>query len=51
MVKIDITVRSDKAERWMEIMESLEDDLGYEPSRPEALELLMANFNPGDSTY
>jgi len=45
MVKIDITIRSEKAARWQEVMESIEAELGYRPTRPEALGILMANYD------
>jgi hypothetical protein len=44
MVKIDITLRSGKAERWQEVVDALEERLGYRPSRPEALGILMGEF-------
>jgi len=45
MVKIDITLRSEKAERWQEVIQSLEEQLGYQPTRPEALGILMAEYD------
>ncbi len=41
-MRVDITLRSGKAERFIEIKQELADELGYEPSRPEVLGYLMA---------
>jgi hypothetical protein len=44
-MRIDITVRGERAQRWEDVVDAIEDDLGYRPSRPEALGLLMAEWD------
>ena len=51
MVKIDITLRGEKADCWVEIIDDMTEDLGYQPSRPEALGLLMAKYTNDQHLY
>lgn len=43
--KIPVTLYGPKADRFEEIQSELEDDLGYEPTRPEVIGQLMAEWD------
>lgn len=43
MVRVQVTLTGDKADRFRELRDDLEDRLGYRPSRPEVVGLLMAS--------
>lgn len=45
MNRIDITVRGDKAEQFQNLKRDLAERLGHEPSRPEVLGILMAEYD------
>ncbi|MFC4406173.1 hypothetical protein [Haloarchaeobius iranensis] len=45
MSKVDITLRSEKADRWNEATDELDDRLGYRPSQPEALGIILASWD------
>ncbi|MFB6171071.1 MAG: hypothetical protein ABEJ23_00955 [Haloarculaceae archaeon] len=42
MVRVQVTLTGEKADRFRELRDALEDQLGYRPSRPETVGLLMA---------
>ncbi|WP_226006483.1 hypothetical protein [Natrinema salinisoli] len=45
---VHIKLYGEKGDRFTEIKDELTDQLGYEPSNPEVIGILMAQFNTGD---
>jgi len=45
---VDVTLYSERAERFREIHADISDRLGYEPPRTEAVGFLMANWDDND---
>jgi len=43
MVRVQVTLTGGKAERFRRLRDGLEEQLGYRPSRPEVVGLLMAD--------
>jgi hypothetical protein len=46
--KEDLTLYGGKARRFREIRDELREQLGYEPSKPEVIGLLMAGYDDID---
>lgn len=44
-----ITLTGGKADRFEQTLDDLEDELGYRPSKPEAVGLLMAAYDDAGS--
>ena len=44
-----ITLTGQKADRFEQALDDLEDELGYRPSKPEAIGLMMYSFTESDS--
>jgi hypothetical protein len=46
--KEPLTLYGGKADRFREIRDQLEDELGYRPSKPETIGILMSQWPPED---
>jgi len=42
-MRVQVTLTGEKAHRFQELRDRLEEQLGYEPTRPEVVGLLMAS--------